>query len=101
MPSSTKPSLLEHPRIFGVIALVTGALLLLPLLAMQFTDQVRWGPSDFAVMAVLLMGGGAGWVLLARRLARRWRWLATVVVALLVAWVWAELAVGVFTGLGS
>ena len=31
------------------------ALLATPLVAMQFTDEVRWGPLDFAVAGVLLV----------------------------------------------
>ena len=38
------------------IALATGLILLLPLVAMQFTDEVDWGVFDF-VFAGLLLGG--------------------------------------------
>jgi hypothetical protein len=49
------------------IALATALILLLPLVAMQFTDEVDWGVADFAAAGVLL--GGAG--LLLHRLATR------------------------------
>jgi hypothetical protein len=49
------------------IALATALILLLPLVAMQFTDEVDWGVADFAAAGVLL--GGTG--LLLRRLAAR------------------------------
>jgi hypothetical protein len=38
------------------VALVTSCVLLLPLVAMQFTDEVDWGVADF-VLAGLLLGG--------------------------------------------
>lgn len=42
-----------------VVAWGTAALLLLlPLIAMQFTDAVNWSPADFALAAVLLLGVG-------------------------------------------
>ncbi len=40
------------------IALATGFILLLPLLAMQFTDEVVWDLADFAIAGVLLFGAG-------------------------------------------
>jgi hypothetical protein len=40
------------------IALATGFLLLLPLLAMQFTNEVVWDVADFIVAGVLLFGTG-------------------------------------------
>lgn len=39
-----------------VIALTTGLLLLVPLVAMQFTDEVDWGGGDFVVAGGLLFG---------------------------------------------
>jgi len=49
------------------IALVTGIILLLPLLAMQFTDEVVWDLSDFIVMGGLLLGVGLAYEFVARR----------------------------------
>ena len=40
------------------VALVTALLLLIPLLAMRFTDEVAWSPTDFAVAGALLFGTG-------------------------------------------
>jgi hypothetical protein len=47
------------------IALVTGLILLVPPVAMQFTDEVDWGVFDFVFAGILLGGGG----LLLHRLA--------------------------------
>jgi hypothetical protein len=49
------------------IALATALILLVPLVAMQFTDEVDWGVADFVLAGLLL--GGAG--LLLHRLATR------------------------------
>lgn len=38
---------------------IAAGLLLLPLLAMQVTDEVDWNRADFAVAAALLVGVGA------------------------------------------
>jgi hypothetical protein len=49
------------------IALVTAFILLLPLVAMQITDEVDWGVADFVLAGLLL--GGTG--LLLERAARK------------------------------
>jgi hypothetical protein len=49
------------------VAVVTAFILLLPLVAMQFTDEVDWGVADFVSAGVLLGGSG----LLLHRLAAR------------------------------
>lgn len=85
----------------ATLLLATGVTLLVPLLAMQVTDEVRWGVGDFLAMAVLLLGFGGAGLLLRRRVGRSWG-IAVAVAALTgFLWVWAELAVGVFTTWGS
>jgi hypothetical protein len=76
---------------------VTLGILLVPLVAMQFSAEVRWGPLDFAVAAVLLAGTGLVYELAVQRIGKRSHRIAgglALAAALLVAW--AELAVGVF-----
>ena len=46
------------------------AILLLPLIAMQFTSEVDWGPVDFAIVGVMLGSVCLGFDLLARQSAR-------------------------------
>jgi hypothetical protein len=48
------------------IVLVAAAVLLVPLVAMQFSDEVAWGVFDFAVAGVLLVGTGLAYLLVAR-----------------------------------
>jgi hypothetical protein len=77
------------------IALVTAAILLVPLVAMQFTREVNWTPGDFLIAGVLLMGSGLLFDLAARKIQTRKARLATIgVIALGFLFVWAELAVG-------
>lgn len=86
---------------FAWIALLSCLVLLIPLLAMQFTAAVNWGVMDFVAMGTLLFGTGSLFVLAARRVSRK-LWLPIgAVFAAGFLYVWAELAVGIFTNLGS
>jgi hypothetical protein len=81
-------------------ALWTGFFLLIPLVAMQFTDEVNWTLSDFVVMGTLLFVVGL-LIELAIRKAGKYRAIAIMAIVLGFLWLWAELAVGVFTNWGS
>lgn len=79
--------------VWGAVA----ALLLLPLVAMQFTAEVNWGAEDFAAAAMLLIGTGLALEVAARVLVGPVRRaLAAAVIVAVVVLVWAELAVGLF-----
>lgn len=79
------------------VGAVTLLILLLPLLAMQFTPEVNWGWGDFLAAGALLFGAGMTHALWARAAStRRQRVLASVVVLAVLGTVWAELAVGLF-----
>ncbi len=82
------------------IALGTALLLLIPLVAMRFTDEVNWTLSDFVVMGTLLFGTGLILTWAVRKFPRH-RVAAGTVVVIAFLYVWAELAVGVFTNIGS
>jgi hypothetical protein len=71
-------------------------ILLLPLVAMQFTDEVVWDEADFAVMGAMLFGA-CGTYELATRITGNIAYRAAVGVAVLAAFllVWINLAVGV------
>lgn len=79
------------------IVLVAGAILMVPLGAMHFTDEVNWNLFDFSVAGTLLVGTGVMYVLLATKFNTA-RSRSVLVITLMVALilVWAELAVGIF-----
>jgi hypothetical protein len=72
-------------------------LLLVPLIAMQFTNEVNWTLSDFVVMGILLLGTGLLCELVLRKV-KKIKYRTAIVVAILVAFllIWMELAVGIF-----
>lgn len=93
--------LLHDNRVFAWIALATGVLLLIPLVAMQFTAEVDWDATDFIVMGGLIFTAGSVFVLIARQVKERHRLPAALLVVSAFLYVWAELAVGIFTDWGS
>ncbi|HKZ11572.1 MAG TPA: hypothetical protein VJL61_12845 [Rhodanobacteraceae bacterium] len=77
------------------VVLATALLLLVPLLAMQFTSEVNWGPKDFAVGGTLLFAAGMSWTLLSAKSASiAYRLAAALAVATALLLVWGNLAVG-------
>jgi len=93
--------LISRNSVFLWIALATGLLLLVPLVAMQFTAEVNWTLGDFVAMGVLLFGSGTLFVLVARVAPRKYRALIGFAITVAFLWLWAELAVGIFTNWGS
>lgn len=88
--------LTKNKRLVGIV-LAVALLLMIPLLAMQFTDQVQWSAFDFLVAAVLLLGTGLLCELVWRKVQKRSYRIALCAGLLLVLFlVWAELAVGIF-----
>jgi len=84
------------------VFVVTVLIPMLPLVAMQFSEEVDWKLPDFVVIGAILIGAGLAFVFTARRVdnvARRLALAAAFFLALL--YVWAELAVGVIFGIGS
>lgn len=87
---------MENTR-FSIILLVAGALLLLPLIAMQFTSEDVWTASDFIIAGILLFGTGIIIELVLRKTSnvkKRIIYCGIILAAFFM--VWAELAVGVF-----
>ena len=93
---NTKPTTAENTRLAIIIAGIT-ALLMVPLIAMQFTTEVNWTWFDFVVAGILLYGTGLLCELVLRKVkdtGRRFLIIGIVLVVLFL--VWAELAVGIF-----
>lgn len=77
-------------------------ILLIPLVAMQLSEEVQWELPDFIVIGVLLFGAGLAYELVAARLhSSNQRFIVGMAILLVVMYVWAELAVGIFTNIGS
>lgn len=94
-------SIIMKKQIFEWIAVATIALLLIPLIAMSFTTEVNWSPLDFILMGILIFGFSSAFVLVARKVSERRRMLVGLLFLAAFMYVWAELAVGVFTNLGN
>jgi hypothetical protein len=71
-------------------------LLLVPLVAMQLTDEMAWGPGDFILLGAMLFGA-CGTFELAARMTGDGSYRAAVAVAVAAAFliVWVNLAVGI------
>lgn len=73
-----------------------GMLLLLPLFAMQVTDQVVWDVTDFAILATLLAGVGVTFELAARKTKNKaHRFAVGVALAAAFILIWVNGAVGI------
>lgn len=92
---NTRSIAMQHKNIIR-IALVTACILLVPLVAMQFTDEVVWNAFDFVVAGALLFGTGLTYELVTRR-SRKIAYRGALAVALASALflTWANLAVGI------
>jgi hypothetical protein len=99
--SAEQESLIHNRNIFAWLAVATLCFLLIPLVAMQFTDQVNWGMLDFIVMGVLLFSTGVVYIFAARKLPKKFRLVIGIISLLVFVFLWIELAVGVFTAWGS
>jgi hypothetical protein len=76
--------------------MIAAFILLLPLLAMQFTDEVVWDGADFAVIGAMLFGACGAYELAARMTGSiAYRAAVSVVVAAAFILIWINLAVGI------
>lgn len=104
-PKMTPPEDLEMKTIKRVrrsirrqmwyVALATASVLMIPLVAMMFTNEVNWNLFDFIVMGILLLGTGLTYVLISRvsdSIAYRAAVGVAVVAGLIL--IWMNLAVG-------
>jgi ABC-type Mn2+/Zn2+ transport system permease subunit len=87
---------MKNKRGIGII-LIVAFLLLTPLIAMQFTDQVNWTLTDFIAAGALLLGAGFMCEFVMRKVTKT-RHRISLCAVILVAFVliWIELAVGIF-----
>ena len=81
------------------IYIVLGVLILLlvPLIAMQFTDEVNWSILDFVVAGALLLSTGLICEFVIRKVSNiRYRILICITLLIMLILIWLELAVGIF-----
>jgi membrane protein YdbS with pleckstrin-like domain len=95
-----KRDIFTQNRIFIWIALAIVFILLIPITAMQFTNEVVWTINDFITAGVLLFGTCSLFVLTVRRI-KKYRFAIGILFLTALLYVWAELAVGIFTNVGS
>lgn len=88
--------LLQNKRLLTIMGACIG-LLLLPLLAMQFTAEVSWDLTDFLVAGVLLFGTGLLIEFVMRKLKnQKYRDLVIIGIVILAILLFMEMAVGIF-----
>lgn len=77
------------------VALITLIILSIPLVAMQFTGEVKWSASDFIIMGSLIFSTGLSYVLLTRSSPNIiYRLAFAIAVGSTFLLVWINLAVG-------
>jgi len=90
---SDRPSDKLRVALWGSVVLI----LLLPLVAMQFTDEVNWGFMDFMVAGILLSLAAFSFELASNKLANsKARLAAGIAILAALILIWIELAVGLF-----
>ena len=88
--------ILSRNRALVRIVLITALVLMLPLIAMQFTDEVNWDLADFTIAGALLIGTGITFELIASKMRNlAYRAAVGVAVATALLLVWVNLAVGI------
>jgi mannose/fructose/N-acetylgalactosamine-specific phosphotransferase system component IIC len=71
--------------------------LLVPLIAMQFSDEWDWKLSDFIIIGMLLAGVGFAYQLIVNGLKSNFRHVVMgFILAAVMILLWVELAVGIF-----
>ncbi|HKP70791.1 MAG TPA: hypothetical protein VJV05_15995 [Pyrinomonadaceae bacterium] len=87
---------LENKRLIAIVFGV-GLLLLVPFVAMRFSNEMKWSSFDFAIVGFLLLATGLACEFVLRKVKRLEYRLAicgAILLALVVVWI--ELAVGLF-----
>ena len=80
-----------------IIVLVSLFLLLIPLIAMQFTNEVNWTTTDFIIAGGLLLGAGLIAEIVMRKVKNiNYKVVLLGAIFIIVMLIWIELAVGIF-----
>jgi hypothetical protein len=74
-----------------------GTILLVPLIAMQLTNEVNWSFFDFAIMGLMLTITGLLIETILNKVNNyKYKQLLVVIIVMMFFLTWAELAVGIF-----
>lgn len=86
----------HNKRLIGIVSAVF-LLLLVPFIAMQFSNEVNWNMFDFLVAGGLLLGTGLSVEFVLRKVRSvNTRAIILLVILAVLILLWLELAVGVF-----
>jgi hypothetical protein len=87
---------MKNKRLIIILSIVV-CILLIPLIAMQFTDEVNWTLVDFIIGGIVLFGFGFLIDLVLSKLkTSRHKVLIITILILILILIWMELAVGLF-----
>ena len=79
-------------RIFPIV----GLLLLIPMIAMQLTDEVNWSFFDFIIMGIMLSITGLALGIIKKIKYHKYRNIFIAIILMIFLLIWAELGVGLF-----
>lgn len=79
-----------------IVIPVVISILLIPFIAMQFTDEVNWEAGDFLLAFILLSTMGFSVYFALNLMNIKLKWLTITLIVFLFILVWIELAVGIF-----
>lgn len=81
----------------SILCITVVGILFIPLIGMQFTDEINWTVGDFVIAGALLSGAGLA-IIAVYKLIKNKMYLSFAIlgILLLLFWVYVELAVGIF-----
>jgi hypothetical protein len=89
--------MLPKPKTLLIIFSIVCCLLLIPFIAMQFTNEVNWSFFDFVVAGILLLTTALVIEFSFRKITNtKHRIIIAIIIFLSLFLIWAELAVGIF-----
>lgn len=76
---------------------IVGLLLLIPMIAMQLTDEVNWSFFDFIIMGIMLSITGLALGIIIKKVKyHKYRNIFIAIIIIIFLFIWAELGVGLF-----
>ena len=80
-----------------IILLIITILLITPLIAIQFTDEVKWTLIDFIIAGTLLLSTGLILDFIIKKIKNiQYRIALSIALFIILLLIWVELAVGIF-----